>query len=62
MLQTLELFRQYREAVDSIIMLRAFRHGRDALPTKYQLLEIHGSLRLAGNHSIIGVRGRWPNS
>ena len=40
MLQTLELFRQYREAVDSIIMLRAFRHGRDALPTKYQLLEI----------------------
>ena len=34
------LFHQYREAVDSIIMLRAFRHGRDALPAKYQLLEI----------------------
>ena len=40
MQKTLELFRQYREAVDSIIMLRAFRGGRDVLPTKYQLLEI----------------------
>ena len=39
-LKTLELFRQYREAVDAIIMLRAFRSGRDALPDKYQLLEI----------------------
>ena len=38
--QTLELFRQYREAVDSIIMLRAFRPDRTSLPTKYQLLEI----------------------
>ncbi len=38
--RTLELFRQYREAVDSIIMLRAFRKGRDAVPTSYQLLEI----------------------
>ena len=37
---TLELFRQYREAVDSIIMLRAFRSDRTSLPTKYQLLEI----------------------
>ena len=37
---TLELFRQYREAVDSIIMLRAFRSNRTSLPTKYQLLEI----------------------
>lgn len=39
-LKTLELFRQYREAVDAIVMLRAFRSGRDAVPTKYQLLEI----------------------
>ncbi len=39
-LETLELFRQYRAAVDAIIMLRAFRSGRDAVPTKYQLLEI----------------------
>lgn len=38
--QTLDLFRQYREAVDSIIMLRAFRTDRTSLPTKYQLLEI----------------------
>ena len=38
--QTLELFRQYQEAVDSIIMLRAFRPDRISLPTKYQLLEI----------------------
>ena len=37
---TLELFRQYREAVDSIIMLRAFRPDRTSLPSKYQLLEI----------------------
>ena len=39
-LKTLELFRQYREAVDAIIMFRAFRSGRDALLEKYQLLEI----------------------
>ncbi len=37
---TLELFRQYRSAVDAIIMLRAFRPDRTAVPTKYQLLEI----------------------
>lgn len=37
---TIELFRQYREAVDSIIMLRAFRPDRVSLPTKYQLIEI----------------------
>ena len=39
-LETLNLFRRYREAVDAIIMLRAFRSGRDVVPTKYQLLEI----------------------
>ena len=38
--QTLDLFRQYRQAVDSIVMLRAFRRTSDAVPTKYQLLEI----------------------
>ena len=38
--QTLALFRQYREAVDSIVMLRAFRKGSDVIPAKYQLLEI----------------------
>lgn len=37
---TLDLFRQYRSAVDAIIMLRAFRPDRTAAPTKYQLLEI----------------------
>lgn len=39
-LKTLELFRQYREAVDGIVMLRAFRTARNVVPTKYQLLEI----------------------
>ena len=38
--KTLELFRQYRAAVDSIIMLRTFRGRAAMLPTKYQLLEI----------------------
>ena len=38
--KTLDLFRQYRQAVDSIVMLRAFRRGSDAVPTKYHLLEI----------------------
>lgn len=37
---TLDLFRQYRSAVDAIIMLRAFRPDRTSVPTKYQLLEI----------------------
>ena len=38
--KTLDLFRQYRQAVDSIVMLRAFRRAGDAAPTKYQLIEI----------------------
>ena len=37
---TLDLFRQYRSAVDAIVMLRAFRPNRTAAPTKYQLIEI----------------------
>ena len=38
--KTLDLFRQYRQAVDSLIMLRAFRQGRNVVPAKYQLLEV----------------------
>jgi len=36
----LDLFRQYRSAVDAIVMLRAFRPDRTAAPIRYQLLEI----------------------
>ena len=39
-LKTVELFRHYRDAVDSIVMLRAFRQSRNAHPSRYQLLEI----------------------
>lgn len=38
--RTLKLFREYQKAVDSIIMLRAFRNRAEVLPWKYQLLEI----------------------
>ncbi|MYI00180.1 MAG: hypothetical protein F4124_12205 [Acidimicrobiia bacterium] len=41
---TLDLFRQYRSAVDAIVMLRAFRSDRTTLPTKYQLLEIPSAI------------------
>ena len=37
-----ELFRSYREAVDAIIMLRAFR--RQEIPIRYQLIEIPTTL------------------
>ena len=37
--RTLQLFRDYTEAVDSIVMLRAFRRP-NAVPHRYQLLEI----------------------
>ena len=36
---TLQLFREYTGAVDSIVMLRAFRK-RNEIPTRYQLLEV----------------------
>ena len=36
----LDLFRQYREAVDAILMLRAFRGAAGSPPQRYQLLEI----------------------
>ena len=37
---TLDLFRQYQSAVDAIVILRAFRPDRTAVPSKYQLLEV----------------------
>ncbi|MYD75796.1 MAG: hypothetical protein F4093_03285 [Gammaproteobacteria bacterium] len=37
--RTLSLFRAYVDAVDSIIMLRAFREGK-TIPSRYQLIEI----------------------
>ena len=37
--RTLALFREYTNAVDSIMLLRAFRKGQDA-PSLYQLVEI----------------------
>ena len=37
--RTLELFRNYRQAVNAIIMLRAFR-GEEGAPDRYQLIEI----------------------
>lgn len=38
------LFEQYRQSVDSIIMLRAFREQLDEPPQRYQLVEIPSSL------------------
>ena len=40
---TVELFREYRAAVDAIVMLRAFREP-DAIPNRYQLIEIPSGL------------------
>ena len=40
---TLELFREYRAAVDAILLLRAFRE-RDKIPSRYQLIEIPSDL------------------
>ena len=37
---TTALFREYRDAVDSIVMLRAFRESSTTIPSKYQLLEV----------------------
>ena len=41
--RTLELFRAYTEAVDSIMLLRAFRKGQET-PSRYQLLEIPSAI------------------
>ena len=38
--KTLELFDEYRDAVDAIVMLRAFRVDRQTMPHRYQPLEI----------------------
>jgi Type II site-specific deoxyribonuclease len=38
--RTVELFREYRAAVDAIVVLRAFRVRDEALPARYQLVEI----------------------
>ena len=40
---TLKLFREYRAAVDAIVMLRAFREP-DRIPNRYQLIEIPSDL------------------
>ena len=42
--RTLDLFRQYRDAVDQIVMLRAFRDEMGNTPRKYQLVEIPVSI------------------
>ena len=42
--RTLELFRQYQEAVTQIVMLRAFRDDPGKVPHKYQLVEIPVSI------------------
>lgn len=38
--RTLDLFREYRAAVDAIVILRAFRVQDRALPVRYQLVEM----------------------
>lgn len=38
--RTLELFRDYRAAIDAILMLRAFRDDPAEVPGRYQLIEI----------------------
>lgn len=38
--RTLDLFREYRTAVDAIMMLRAFRTPGHAFPIRYQLVEV----------------------
>ena len=41
--RTIELFREYRAAVDAIVLLRAFREP-GAIPNRYQLVEIPSDL------------------
>lgn len=42
--RTVELFREYRAAVDSIIMFRAFRENAQSIPYRYQLVEIPSAI------------------
>lgn len=44
--RTLALFEEYINAVDSIMMLRAFRQGQN-IPSKYQLVEIPSEIFLS---------------
>ena len=39
-LHMLQLFREYRQAVSAIVMLRAFRDSDREIPSRYQLLEV----------------------
>lgn len=47
---TLVLFREYMAAVDSIMMLRAFRKGQD-IPSVYQLVEIPSEIFQSLEHA-----------
>ena len=42
--ETLALFEKYCDAVDAIVMLRAFRDDRQSIPYLYQLVEIPSSI------------------
>ena len=42
--RTIQLFREYRGAVDSILMLRAFRENSQSIPHLYQLAEIPSAI------------------
>ena len=42
--ETQKLFSDYCKAVDAIVMLRAFRSGPNAIPNRYQLLEIPSAI------------------
>lgn len=42
--KTLELFEEYRAAVDAIVMLRAFRTDSATVPHRYQLIEIPNAI------------------
>ena len=44
--RTLALFQEYMQAVDSIMMLRAFRSGQE-IPSAYQLVEIPSAIFLS---------------
>ena len=41
--QTLSLFKEYTDAVDAIVILRAFREGNN-IPHRYQLIEIPNAI------------------
>ncbi|MDE0319039.1 MAG: hypothetical protein OXI97_04085 [Acidimicrobiaceae bacterium] len=49
--ETLALFEKYCDAVDAIVMLRAFRTDRQSIPYRYQLLEIPSGI-FASLHSL----------